>query len=155
MRKDMDNKRELARILYMNGENQQSIAEKVGVSRVTVNKWVNEKGWKEKRAAKAVTRPELINKLLLNIDKILENAHDSDKPEEIAGLGDKLSKLASAIEKLDKKTSVIDVIEVCMAMEKWMEHRMEIDKDATPELVKKFNYYHDLYINELLKNKGS
>jgi transposase-like protein len=153
MSKETDKKRELAELLYMSGENQQNIADKVGVSRVTVNKWINAHGWKERRAAKSVTRPELINKLLLNIDKLLEKAYKSEDADDISSLGDKLAKLASTIEKLDKKTSVVDVIEVCIAMEKWLEHRMGMDKSLTTELVKEFNRYHDMYINEMLASK--
>ena len=102
-KKELDNKKEFARILYMNGENQQDIADKTGVSRVTINKWIKENGWKERRAAKAVTRPELINKILLSIDTMIDKANNLESPEAMAGLGDKLSKLASVIEKLDKK----------------------------------------------------
>ena len=77
-KKELDNKKELARILYMNGETQQVIADNVGVSRITVNKWAKEALWKEQRAAKTITRPELINKMLLNIDILLEKANKSE-----------------------------------------------------------------------------
>lgn len=147
-KKEIDNKKELARILYMNGENQQDIAEKVGVSRVTINKWVQTLGWKERRAAKAVTRPELINKLLLSIDSMLDKAAVIDNPEQMAGLGDKLSKIAAAIEKLDKKANVVDTVEVCIAFGKWVEHRIGTDKEITPELAKIINRLQDQFINE-------
>lgn len=147
-KKEIDNKKELARILYMNGENQQDIGEKVGVSRVTINKWVNDLGWKERRAAKAVTRPELINKLLLSIDSMLDKAAVIDNPEQMAGLGDKLSKIAAAIEKLDKKTNVVDTVEVCIAFGKWVEHRIGTSKEITPELAKIINKLQDQFINE-------
>lgn len=147
-KKDLDNKKELARILYMSGAPQQEIADKVGVSRVTVNRWVGEGAWKEQRAAKAVTRPELINKLLHSIDRMLEQATQSQGPEALAGLGDKLAKVASAIEKLDKKANVVDTIEVCIAFGRWVEHRVGTDKELTPELAKLINRLQDTYINE-------
>lgn len=147
-KKDLDNKKELARILYMSGAPQQEIADKVGVSRVTVNRWVGEGSWKEQRAAKAVTRPELINKLLHSIDRMLEQATQSQGPEALAGLGDKLAKVASAIDKLDKKANVVDTIEVCIAFGRWVEHRVGTDKELTPELAKLINRLQDTYINE-------
>lgn len=147
-KKELDNKKEFARILYMNGENQQDIADKTGVSRVTINKWIKDNGWKERRAAKAVTRPELINKLLLSIDTMIDKANNMDNPEAMAGLGDKLSKVASAIEKLDKKANVVDTIEVCIAFGKWVEHRIGTDKEVTPELAKIINKLQDTFINE-------
>lgn len=147
-RKDLENKKEMARVLYMAGENQLTISEKVNVSRVTINKWVAAGGWKERRAAKAVTRPELINKMLLNIDALLDKAAASDKPEDLAGMSDKLSKIASAIEKLDKKANVVDAIEVFIAFSKWVEFRIGSDKEITPDLVKLINKLQDQYMNE-------
>lgn len=147
-RKDLENKKEFARTLYMSGENQNTISEKVGVSRVTINKWVAAGNWKERRAAKAVTRPELISKMLLNIDALLDKAAASDKPEDLAGMSDKLSKIASAIEKLDKKANVVDAIEVFIAFSKWVEFRIGSSKEITPEVVKLINKLQDQYMNE-------
>ena len=147
-RKDLENKKEFARTLYMSGENQNTIAEKVGVSRVTITKWVAAGNWKERRAAKAVTRPELISKMLLNIDALLDKAAASDKPEDLAGMSDKLSKIASAIEKLDKKANVVDAIEVFIAFSKWVEFRIGSATEITPEVVKLINKLQEQYMNE-------
>ena len=152
-KKEFEEKREYARLLFMQGETQQVIAEQVGVSAVTINKWVAENGWQEQRAAANITRPELVNKLLHTIDKLIEQVNESDDPEAMAGLGDKLAKLSTTIERLDKKASIVDVIEVFMAFSKWMQFRMSFDDEITPELLKTINKYHDLYINELLQNK--
>ena len=127
---------------------QTEIAEKVDVSRVTISKWCTSEGWKEARAAKNVTRPELVNKLLLTIDTLITQVNSSDDPTLIAGLGDKLAKLSAVIEKLDKKANVVDAIEVFMAFSKWIEYHSTIDPDVTPELVKAINKYQDLYITE-------
>ncbi len=132
----------------MAGMEQQEIADKVEVSRVTVSKWCGAEGWKEARAAKNVTRPELVNKLLLTIDTLITQVNESNDPTLIAGLGDKLAKLSSVIEKLDKKANVVDAIEVFMAFSKWIEFRSSIDPEVTPELIKAINKYQDLYITE-------
>lgn len=152
-RKTLEDKKEYARLLFMQGEQQNTIAEKTGVSRQTINRWVTDNGWPEKRAAEHITRPELVNKLLRTIDRMIEQVNDSDDPEAVSGLGDKLAKLSSTIERLDKKASIVDVIEVFMAFSKWMQFRMTFDEGVTPELLKTINRYHDLYINELLQNK--
>ena len=152
-KKNLEEKKEYARLLFMQGEMQKVIAEKAGVSAVTINKWVAENGWKEQRAAANITRPELVNKLLHTIDKLIEKVNESDDPEAMAGLGDKLAKLSTTIERLDKKASIVDVIEVFMAFSKWMQFRMSFDDEITPERLKTINKYHDLYINELLQNK--
>ncbi|KAB4387199.1 terminase [Bacteroides thetaiotaomicron] len=145
---EIEKKKSLARSLFLSGMEQTEIAEKVDVSRVTISKWCTSEGWKEARAAKNVTRPELVNKLLLTIDTLITQVNSSDDPTLIAGLGDKLAKLAAVIEKLDKKANVVDAIEVFMAFSKWIEYRSTIDPDVTPELVKAINKYQDLYITE-------
>ena len=145
---EIEKKKSLARSLFLSGMEQTEIAEKVDVSRVTISKWCTSEGWKEARAAKNVTRPELVNKLLLTIDTLITQVNSSDDPTLIAGLGDKLAKLSAVIEKLDKKANVVDAIEVFMAFSKWIEYRSTIDPDVTPELVKAINKYQALYITE-------
>ena len=61
---------------------------------------------------------------------------------------DKLCKLAKIISGLDKKANVVDVIEAFMAFNKWLQFRMQTDKDITPELLRAINHYQDLYITE-------
>ena len=145
---ETEKKKSLARSLYLAGMEQSEIAEKVEVSRVTISKWCNADGWKEARAAKNVTRPELVNKLLLTIDKLITEVNESEDPSLIAGLGDKLAKLSSVIEKLDKKANVVDAIEVFMAFSKWLEYRATIDPSVTPELIKTINKFQDMYLTE-------
>lgn len=145
---EIEKKRSLARTLFMSGMEQAEIAEKVGISRVTISKWCVADGWKEARAAKSVTRPELVNKLLLTIDALITQVNESGDPTAMAGLGDKLAKLSSVIEKLDKKASVVDAIEVFMAFSKWLEFRSQTDPEVTPGLMKVINKYQDLYITE-------
>jgi len=146
-------KKEYAKILFMAGEAQNSIADKIGISKQTIHKWVSEGGWSEQRAAANITRPELVNKLLRTIDTLIERVNESDDPNLIAGAGDKLSKFAATIEKLDKKANVVDAIEVFMAFGKWLQYRSQTDGELTPDLLKAINRYQDLYISELLGSK--
>ena len=145
---EIEKKRSLARTLFMSGKEQAEIAEKVGISRVTISKWCVADGWKEARAAKSVTRPELVNKLLLTIDALITQVNESGDPMAMAGLGDKLAKLSSVIEKLDKKANVVDVIEVSMMFSKWLEFRAKSDPTITTELMKAINHLQDLFIME-------
>ena len=149
---DIEKKKSLARSLYISGMDQTEISDKVGISRVTLSKWCNSEGWKETRAAKQITRPELVNKLLLTIDTLIEQVKTSEDPTLIAGLGDKLAKLSSVIEKLDKKANVVDAIEVFMAFSKWLEYRSQTDPDITPELIKAINKYQDKYLIESMSS---
>lgn len=151
---ELEKKKDLARALFLSGLEQTEIADKVGVSRVTISKWCAADGWKEARAAKNITRPELVNKLLLTIDKLIQQVNDSEDPNLISSLGDKLSKLASVIQKLDKQANVVSAIEVFMAFSKWLEYRAKTDPDVTPELIKTINRYQDKFLIESM-SKGA
>lgn len=151
-KKDLERAREHARLLFMQGEPQKVIAEKVGVSAQTITKWVNDFGWAEQRAATNISRPQLVNKLLATCDRMIEEANASDDPAVRAGLADKLAKFGATIERLDKKTSVVDMIETAMAFSKWLQFRMSFDPTITPELFKTITNYLDMFINEQVAN---
>jgi transposase-like protein len=145
---DLERKKELAKYYYMQGESQKTIAAKVDVSEVTISKWVKKDGLELKRAGSNITRPELVNKLLITINDLIDKAIESKDAMQLAGLPDKLSKFAAVIEKLDKKANIVDAIEVFMAFNKWMQSRQNIDEEITAELQKAINKYQDLYITE-------
>ena len=63
-KKELEQKKELARMYYMNGDVQKVIAERVSVSEQTISSWVDKEGWAARRAGINVTRPELVNKAL-------------------------------------------------------------------------------------------
>lgn len=152
---EVENKKSLARSLYMAGMEQQEIAEKVGVSRVTVSKWCTAEGWKEARAAKSISRPELVNKLLVAIDNLIAQVNASGDPEAIGTLADKLAKLSATIEKLDKKANVIDAIEVFMAFNRWIQDQASYDPQITPELIKAINKYQNKFLMEKMASPSS
>ena len=147
-REQIERKKQLGRSLYMSGMELTEIADQLGVSRVSVSKWCSSGGWKEARAAKNITRPELVNKLLLTIDNLIENVNQSNDPTLIGSLADKLSKLSATIEKLDKKANVIDAIEVFMAFNKWIQDQACYDPEITPELIKAINKYQNKFLME-------
>ena len=144
----MSRKKELAKELYLKGDDQKSIAEKVGVAVNTVSRWAKLEGWKSRKTAMQLTRPELVQKLLLGINNMIDEVNNSDNPAAIGDISDKLSKFAATIEKLDKQTNIVTTIEVLIAFNKRLQHRMTFDKELTPEIIKAFNKYQDLYISE-------
>lgn len=145
---ELENKKALGRTLFLSGMELTEIAERISISRQTVSKWANTEGWKEARAAKSITRPELVNKLLLTIDKLITSVNESEDPSLIAGLSDKLAKLSAVIEKLDKKANVVDAIEVFMAFNRWIQDQACYDPEITPELIKAINKYQNLFLKD-------
>ncbi len=136
-------RKDLACVYYIQGLSQKEIADKVGVSRNTVSKWVQEGNWDTRRAAKAVSRTELVRKMLRDLDQKLESGDWS---------ADEIIKVASAIEKLDKQTNIVTIIEVFTAFNQWLVSRMQVDPELTPEMIKIINTYQDKFINERLNN---
>lgn len=147
-KQEIERKKNLGRSLYLSGMEQTEIAEQIGVSRVTVSKWCTSEGWKEARAAKNITRPELVNKLLLTIDQLITSVNESKDPTLIGSLADKLSKLSAVVEKLDKKANVVDAIEVFMAFNHWIQDQASYDPEITPELIKAINKYQNKFLME-------
>ena len=151
-RKEAEQKKELARLYYMQGEQMQSIAEKVGVSANTIGKWAETGGWKEKKAGMNITRPEIVNKNLILISRLLDRLNNEDIDlKDVGKIVDQISKLAAAIERIDKKANVVDAIEVFTALNNWLLERMAWDNEITPELLRTIERYQDLYINEHVK----
>ena len=147
-KQEIERKKQLGRSLYLSGMELTEIAEQLGVSRQSVSKWCASDGWKEARAAKNISRPELVNKLLLAIDKLIGQVNESGDPEAIGTLADKLSKLSATIEKLDKKANVIDAIEVFMAFNRWIQDQATYNPEITPELIKAINKYQNKFLME-------
>lgn len=147
-KQELEEKKQLARQYYMQGSLQNDIAERIGVSRATVCKWVEDGKWATIRAGVQITRPELVNKALCAVNKLLDQIYESNDPELICKLPDQLAKFASFIEKLDKKASVVSTIDVFIAFEKWIEHRATYDKEITPEFLKALHKYHNIYVQQ-------
>ena len=151
-KKEIERKKTLGRSLYMSGIELTEIAEQLEVSRQAVSRWCSTEGWKEARAAKNISRPELVNKLLLAIDNLIGQVNKSGDPEAIGTVADKLSKLSATIEKLDKKANVIDAIEVFMAFNRWIQDQACYDPDITPELIKAINKYQNKFLMEKMSS---
>ena len=136
---ELEKTKELGRLYYLNGDTQKLVAEKVGVSRVTVNKWVSDGGWDALRAAKSITRKELVAKIMKKADEKLENGDMS---------ADEMAKLAASIEKIDKRTNATTIIEVLTSYNNWLVARTQIDKELTVDFLKMTNRYQDIFIAE-------
>ena len=133
-RKDLETKKDLARLYYMQGEIQEVIADKVGVSRNTISRWAEQGGWSTKRAAVSITRPEIVTKTLSLIGRLIDKLNSE-----------------TDLERIDKKANVVDAIETFTALNKWLESRMEWDEELTPEFMRTLARYQDLFISEQVK----
>ena len=71
MSKETQQKKTVARMLFLQGTPGKDIAEKLSVSQNTVTRWQKEGGWSQLRSASTVSRQELVNKILLAISSAL------------------------------------------------------------------------------------
>jgi len=147
-------KKEFAYALYMNNELQKLICERVGVAPKTLQNWIQAEGWAERRAAKTVTKTELVNKLLVSIGKLTDKFNDPGQDiEGLQGVADQLSKMMSSLMKLDKGSSVVEDIDTFMQFNGWLQRRSGVDRELTVDLMKAINKYQDLYVSDKLSQK--
>ena len=147
-KKELEKKKLIARQYYMQGLLQKDIATKTGISRNTVARWIDTEHWATIRAGVQITRPELVNKALGAVNRLLDQIYESNDPELICRLPDQLAKFASFIDKLDKQANVVSTIDVFIAFEKWIEHRATFDKEITEDFLNALRKYHNIFVQE-------
>jgi uncharacterized protein YjcR len=142
----MKQKREWASMLYLK-ENltQQEIADKVGTSRVTINKWAKDEKWSERKAGFTITREEQIKNLYRQIAEINDVivAREKGKRFATSNEADTLSKLSSAIKKMETETGIAEIVSVGT---RFVEFMRSIDLDKAKE----FTHLFDLFIKQNL-----
>ncbi len=136
-----EQKKEWAGLLYTK-ENltQQEIADKVGVSRQTISKWIKDGKWDDLKAGLTLTRESQIDSLYRQVVEI--NALISNRPpgERFANNGeaDILAKLSTSIKKLETEVGIADLVSVAQRFIKFVR---AIDLDKAKELTVLFDAF--------------
>lgn len=116
-------KKEWAKTLYMR-ENltQQEIAERVGVSRVTVSNWVRAGKWEEQKAGLTLTRQEQVANLYRQVAEINRDISARAEGERFPNSkeADILGKLSAAIRNMEQETGIADIISVLTGFIEWL-----------------------------------
>lgn len=116
-------KKEWAKTLYMR-ENltQQEIAERVGVSRVTVSNWVRAGKWEEQKAGLTLTRQEQVANLYRQVAEINLAISARAEGERFPNSkeADILGKLSAAIRNMEQETGIADIISVLTGFIEWL-----------------------------------
>lgn len=116
-------KKEWAKTLYMR-ENltQQEIAERVGVSRVTVSNWVRAGKWEEQKAGLTLTRQEQVANLYRQVAEINRAISGRAEGERFPNSkeADILGKLSAAIRNMEQETGIADIISVLTGFIEWL-----------------------------------
>lgn len=129
-------KKEWAKTLYLK-ENltQQEIADRVGVTRVTVNSWINKEKWEEQKTGITLTREEQVANLYRQVAEINRAIADRPVGERYANSkeADILGKLSSSIEKMEKDVGIADIISVLTGFIEWLR---PVDLEKAKEVTK-------------------
>ena len=116
-------KKEWSKTLYMR-ENltQQEIAERVGVSRVTVSNWVRAGKWEEQKAGLTLTRQEQVANLYRQVAEINRAISARAEGERFPNSkeADILGKLSAAIRNMEQETGIADIISVLTGFIEWL-----------------------------------
>lgn len=132
-------KKELAKIMYMaNDKTQQEISELVGISKVSISKWVTTEKWDTERASLTITREKQIMCLYQQIAALNEDIASRDKKIPSSKDADIIGKIASAISKLENDSSIADVMSVG---KKIVNFTQKYDPAKAKELVNIFDHY--------------
>lgn len=134
-------KKEWAKTLYMR-ENltQQEIAERVGVSRVTVSNWVRAGKWEEQKAGLTLTRQEQVANLYRQVAEINRAISARAEGERFPNSkeADILGKLSAAIRNMEQETGIADIISVLTSFIEWLR---PLDFDKAKELTRLADAY--------------
>ncbi len=129
-------KKEWARTLYLR-ENltQQEIADRVGVSRVSVSNWCRSGKWEELKVGIMLTRSEQAQSLhrqLAEINRVIMAKPEGERFPDTK-LADTIAKLTAAIHNLEQEVGIADRIAVLTDVIEWLRHSdLQKAKELTP-----------------------
>lgn len=129
-------KKEWAKTLYLK-ENltQQEIAERVGVSRVSVSNWVRAGKWEEQRTALTLTREEQVRALYRQVAEINRAIAARPEGQRFASSqeADVIGKLSKSIKQMETEVGIADIISVST---KFIEFLRPIDLEKAKEVTR-------------------
>ncbi len=140
-----EQRKEWAKLIFLK-ENitQQEIADRVGVSRITVNKWAKE--WEGLKLNLLQTREERISSTLAQLDELDRSIADKEQGKRFPSTAeaDIRRKLTADLEALEQEASIRDIYNVSHKLLDWL-RTYDLDK------AKELSDYFDSYIKEKMK----
>lgn len=127
-------KKEWAKMLYTK-ENltQVEISDRVGVSRVTVNKWIKSENWEHLKVSITITKDEQLKNLYRQLQEL--NAAILKKPEgeryATTAEADTITKLANAIKKMETELSLSEITSAFGGFINWLR---TVEPKRVPEI---------------------
>ncbi|MBQ3625038.1 MAG: helix-turn-helix domain-containing protein [Prevotella sp.] len=129
-------KREWAKTLYLKDNlTQQEIADRVGVSRVSVSHWVRDGKWEEQKAGITLTREEQIRSLYRQVAAINTAIEERPEGERFAtsAEADIIGKLSKSIKQMETEVGIAEVISV---MTRFIDFLRPIDLEKAKDVTR-------------------
>ena len=134
-------KKEYAGVLYLKDNlTQQEIAEKVGVSRQTLSKWIKAEKWEERKVGITLTREDQISNLHRQVAEINKVIMEREAGKRYATPSEADT---AAIKKMESDVGIADIISVGMRFINWL-RPVDMNK------AKEFTGLWDMFIKDSL-----
>jgi transposase len=146
-KKAREQRKDWAKLLYTKEHlSQKEIAERTGVSAVTINKWAKEGEWQKLRQSMLTTKETQIARLYEQLDELNSVIQSRDPGERYANSkeADTLTKLTAAIKSMETDASIADITEVGKRLLEWLRPQ---NPDKAIEVARLF----DDFIKDCLK----
>ncbi len=158
-KQDQEVKKGYAYRLYMSGESQKMISKTVGVTEATVSRWVNKYDWEKEKQDQNTSTVSLANSMMAAARKmseliITEIEGGSANIDTVTKCSDNLVKIMASAERIAKTVTKATIIDVIIALERWLVHKAETDPDLTPEIIALINKYHKEYVKFISSQEG-
>lgn len=139
----IEQKKDFAKIIYLNepGISQKELAERVGVSKVTINKWVNTEKWEELCTSLLVTKETQLKRLYAQLKALNDaiNAREEGKRFPDTKEGNVLAQITAAINRLETETSTAEKM---ATGQEFLQYVRKVSTfDMSREVAKLFNEY--------------
>ena len=141
--------------LFMSGESQKSIARTVGTTEATVSRWAGKEEWDKKKQEQNTSTLALANSMMAAARKMSELIISNGNTDigTITKCSDNLVKIMAAAERIAKTVTRATVIDVVIALDRWLVQRAEVDERLSPEMLESITGFHRKYIEYITSNE--
>jgi transcriptional regulator with XRE-family HTH domain len=139
-------KKDYAKTLFLH-ENltQEEIADRSGVSRKTISRWINAEDWKGQKVSITITREEQVKNIYNQLRELNDSiSQRTEKRYASPPEADTIMKLTAAIQKLEADVGISDIVNVAKGL-------LEFVRKADTAKAKELSFWLDEYVKEKLR----
>lgn len=146
-----DDKKAVAKHLYLKGVPTDEILSLTQVCRQTLSRWINKEGWKAEKASRAISKETLTSKVLDKLGDAIDAAGTDEKG--LSRMSDSLIKAAKGLKTINSSTTIINKVDTFMEFENWMLKHREDYPELTENVIMLINKMHSDFMDVVFKSK--